>query len=109
MSAHHWIHNHCTACGMKREKVRVQGPCNKDLFAGVVRSSEPARLGGAVTEPPMPIEEAVELGIEAAKRTASQEAFVERMKLMAHVERPQLFAPDGSIRSIEPHKKRREK
>lgn len=27
MSSHHWIQGHCTSCGVKREKVRVQGPC----------------------------------------------------------------------------------
>ena len=31
MSAHHWIQGHCTTCGVKREKVRVQGPCAAEL------------------------------------------------------------------------------
>lgn len=31
MSAHHWIQGHCTMCGVKREKVRVQRPCATEL------------------------------------------------------------------------------
>lgn len=66
MSTHHWIHNHCTKCGVKREKVRVQGPCR-----------EPA---------------------------AFEDADIKAMLWS----RP-LFLSTSPMRSIEPHKKRREK
>lgn len=87
MSSHHWIQGHCTSCGVKREKVRVQGPCV--WTRGTMKDFAKALDDLAFAS----------LNSEVRKLVEGVDPY--QLGLALGVPQPN--------RSIEPHKKRREK
>ena len=125
MSAHHFIHNHCTNCGVKREKVRVQGPCNPeffipDAFKSEDKAREPAPLHDVeafkahlkATVDITPTVAAIQAGRNELAELISQankaKAAVIYERRVPYNQNP-LFEIVPQARSIEPHKKRRAK
>lgn len=89
MSVHHWIQGHCTKCGVRREKVRVQGPC----FIPNVQPKLTAKQLAKAKEMAKEIFSNSQAWLDGSAMVVGQEM---------------LFTIDPT-RSIEPHKKRRAK
>ena len=142
MSAHHWIQGHCTKCGVRREKVRVQGPClipskpvsehyaaldpnnikhvvvsaqsNPDAF----KSDNVAHLGTdqrhvvftTQSDPDAAKTDVLAKQVRELINDAGKEfgKILYGGKARPYAQNP-LFETTPSKRSIEPHKKRREK
>mgnify|MGYP003499497280 CR=1 FL=1 len=120
MSAHHWIQGHCTTCGVKREKVRVQGQCfvASKPVAKHYASLDPHNIRHVVAPASLGDNDAF-ASVDKADVLAKQvrevinDAGKECGKILFGEARPYaqnpLFQMTPSKRSIEPHKKRREK
>lgn len=125
MSAHHWIQGHCTKCGVRREKVRVQGPCfipdvqpklteaqmtkAKEMAMGIFSNSQAILDGSAVVNGQANAEQTAK-EIMGLINDAGREfgKILYGGKARPYAQNP-LFETTPSKRSIEPHKKRREK